>query len=351
MNKPTVSIIIPVYNIEKWIEPGLSSIQRQTFRDFEIILVDDGSTDSSSKLCDDAAKEYDNISVIHTENFGVGHARNVGIDNAKGEFIYFFDLDDQAESNLLEICLSNITKYNADLIVFSFDMIKVGGYVSTVQNRFYYKYIDNIQDLKSYYLNNVLLLKSGNGFIWNKFYRKDFILKHKICFPHLQIQQDEVFNLKVYRNEPKIVTLSSSLYNYYVYDSGNIRSRYIPNRFKIYLEVVKSFHDLNEEWGISSSEISAHLANRLVDSAVTTLRFNLLHPKCNLTKAEKEKEMTDIISNPLMVQSLNYCNLNITRRLIIFSAKRHSLRLLKMSDFALRFMSNTRRWIRKNLKI
>ena len=213
------------------------------------------------------------------------------------------------------------------------------------------KVIDNLQDLKSYYVPNVLLSKTGNGFVWNKLYKKEFLEKHQLVFSYLRIQQDEVFNLKVYRNEPKIVTLSSSLYNYYVYDSGNIRSRYIPNRFNIYLEVVKSFYDLNEEWGISSSEISTHLANRLVDSAVTTLRFNLLHPKCDLTKVEKEKEMIDIISNPLMVQSLNYCNLNITRRLIIFSAKRHSLRLLKMSDCALRLMSNTRHWIRKNLKI
>ena len=130
MNNPLVSVIIPVYNIEKWIKPGLELIQKQTFRDFEIIFVDDGSTDSSSQLCNDAAEEYEYVSVVHTENFGLGHARNVGIENAKGEYIYIFDLDDQPEPRLLDVCIENIQKYQADLVVFSFDMIQVGRYPS-----------------------------------------------------------------------------------------------------------------------------------------------------------------------------------------------------------------------------
>lgn len=98
---PLVTIAIAAYNVEKYLRTGIKDIQDQTYSNLEIILVDDGSTDGTSEICDELAKEDSRIRVFHKENGGLGSARNVGIDNAQGEFIYFFDVDDSLEKSFI----------------------------------------------------------------------------------------------------------------------------------------------------------------------------------------------------------------------------------------------------------
>ena len=117
-----ISVLVLVYNVEKTLDRCIQSILNQTFKDFEIILVDDGSTDGSGKLCDDYAKEYDNIRVIHKENEGLGPTRNAGIKAAKGEFVYHCDSDDWLKEELLEKVYNAITQTNSDVAVFGYDI-------------------------------------------------------------------------------------------------------------------------------------------------------------------------------------------------------------------------------------
>lgn len=112
-----ISIIIPVYNVEKYIGRCLDSILNQTFQDFEIISIDDGSTDRSGEICDEYAAKDSRVKVFHKINGGVSSARNVGLDNAHGELIMFVDADDWLDLNTLEICLRNIV--GADVVRFS----------------------------------------------------------------------------------------------------------------------------------------------------------------------------------------------------------------------------------------
>ena len=97
MEKDLISIIIPVYNVEKYLKECVDSVRKQTYKNLEIILIDDGSKDNSGKLCDELAKEDNRIKVIHKENGGLSDARNVGIENATGEYIQFIDSDDFVE--------------------------------------------------------------------------------------------------------------------------------------------------------------------------------------------------------------------------------------------------------------
>lgn len=117
MSKPQISVIIPVYNVEKYLERCVKSVTEQTFTDLEIILVDDGSTDGSKDICDRLAKEDARIRVIHKENSGVSVARNTGIASAKGEYICFIDSDDFIEVNCCEILYNLINSSNADISV------------------------------------------------------------------------------------------------------------------------------------------------------------------------------------------------------------------------------------------
>src|SRR5690606_22590995 len=99
---PKVSVIIPVYNTENYLRECLDSILAQTFTDFEVLLINDGSTDSSGKICDEYAEKDSRIKVFHKENGGVSSARNLGLDNAKGEWICFVDSDDEILQDALQ---------------------------------------------------------------------------------------------------------------------------------------------------------------------------------------------------------------------------------------------------------
>jgi glycosyltransferase involved in cell wall biosynthesis len=114
MNKNLVSVVVPVYNVAPYLERCLSSLVSQTYKDMEILLIDDGSTDVSSNICDDYAQYYKNIVVVHQSNSGVSAARNKALDIAKGEYIYFVDPDDWCEPDTIEKLHKCLQKTNAD---------------------------------------------------------------------------------------------------------------------------------------------------------------------------------------------------------------------------------------------
>ena len=118
--EPLVTTAIPAYNVEKFLRNGLRCIQNQTYSNLEIILVDDGSTDHTPEMCDAIAKEDPRIRVFHKENGGVGSARNVGIDQAKGEYLYFFDVDDSVEPDFIADSVQYAEQKNADLIIYGY---------------------------------------------------------------------------------------------------------------------------------------------------------------------------------------------------------------------------------------
>ena len=110
-----ISVIVPIYNVEEYLNECVDSILNQTYKNLEIILVDDGSTDKSGIICDDYAKIDSRIKVIHKKNGGLSDARNVGIDRALGEFIIFIDSDDYIDHSMCEILLAYASKYDVDI--------------------------------------------------------------------------------------------------------------------------------------------------------------------------------------------------------------------------------------------
>ncbi len=133
-----ISVIVPVYNVEKYLDKCINSIVNQTYKNLEIILVDDGSTDNSGKMCDDFAKQDSRIRVFHKENGGQCTARNLALDNAEGDYIAFVDSDDFISENMLELLLSDLLTYNADISSCSStseDKTSGSGAVSAYENK------------------------------------------------------------------------------------------------------------------------------------------------------------------------------------------------------------------------
>ena len=125
-----VSVVVPIYNVEKYLDRCINSIASQTYSNLEIILVDDGSPDNCPSICDEWAKKDSRIVVIHKDNQGLGMARNTGIDNATGKYIFFFDSDDYVDVSIIEKCVNSAIEYGSEVVVFGRNDVYDDGKIS-----------------------------------------------------------------------------------------------------------------------------------------------------------------------------------------------------------------------------
>lgn len=245
MKTPIISIIIPVYNAASYLETCLNSIISQTFEDYEVIMIDDGSTDESGIVCDLYSKKDKRFQVIHQKNSGVSNARNVGLTVSQGEYILFVDSDDYIGDKLLEKLTCQISKSNADLIIFGYNEVKQDG-IHTVE---FHPECDFCNH--EMVLQDVLTDKITN-FLWNKMYKR--ILWSNVRFP-IGYQYEDLFVLPKVFSRARIITwIPDSLYYYNRTNDNSITgknndfsswNRY--NKFRAYTEHEK----VAKEMGIS----------------------------------------------------------------------------------------------------
>lgn len=163
-----ISVIIPAYNCEKYIKRCVESVEKQTYSDFEIIIVNDGSKDNTENECNELVKRYSNISLINKENGGVSSARNVGIKASQGKYIMFVDADDTLSENALESLVENLKEWDYDIVFGNFDII---GKNNTIINDSV-NYNDNTIDVFEYITINYLWAP------WGKIIKREFIKKY-----------------------------------------------------------------------------------------------------------------------------------------------------------------------------
>ncbi len=291
------SVVVPIYNVAGFIERGMKELLKQDYQEaWEIILVDDGSTDGSTDIIDRIAFANPRVRVYHQPNSGAGAARNTGIDNAVGEYICFYDIDDKIESSLLSRLDRALLKANnPDMAVFGYDEtdLKESYLFERVFPALDLRTNLQVRDNWKQYLSGII--GGNNGFVWNKTYRRDFLNRFQLRFENQRIQQDEVFNLKVYAKVDTLTLVPEILYHYIVYSSHNTRSHYIPNRLEIYKSVMTAFRLLLDEWRLSDTIIDSWLAKRFFRNIVYTLNYNSFHYESKIKSAERRKEILSIL--------------------------------------------------------
>lgn len=325
-----VTVVIPIYNVRRFIERGLKYVLAQTYKYFEIVLSDDGSTDGGYEECQKWAERDSRIRVVHQENRGAGAARNHGIESAKGDFIYFFDIDDKISPNLLEYCVRTMNEKNVDFICFGYDNVETT-YNSKVTVSFPEVRTSSNNELRDLFVNQFVL--KVNGFPWNKFYRKSFLDKHNLRYENQRIQQDEVFNLKCYQCLDRAYLSPEVLYTYYIYEKGNTRSYFIPDRFDIYKSVRQHFETLKSFWSLNDQRLDDYLDKRFYTSVLQCMLFNLTHPDCPWTTTEKQREMNRIMDDALTLKCFKYAESHTVgdeQRLYRYACKKRSLLLIKL---------------------
>lgn len=219
---PSVSVIVPVYNVENYLCRCVDSILGQTYTDFELILVDDGSPDNCGAICDEYAAKDNRIVVIHKENGGLSAARNAGLDAATGKYIYFLDSDDSIKSNLIETVVPYFES-GADLVVFNHERVHPDGLV-----------IPCVHELGTYALSEenrvgfytkTLLSYSIGWEAWNRMFRRDTIETYHLRFVDNRriFAEDMYFCLCYCAHVQKIISIPQSLYYYTVREDSIMR--------------------------------------------------------------------------------------------------------------------------------
>ena len=230
-----ISVIVPVYNVEAYLERCIKSILSQTYNDFELILVDDGSNDESGKICDKYASH--NVTVIHQNNLGVSCARNVGIENSKGDYLIFIDSDDWLDNNMFKQMSAFIGK--SDLIVCSYYKA-----VETDQGKFDFFEFPSWKDLNNpFFANNPYYdVFVNGGTLWNKLIRRNVINDSRFEIGCVY-GEDTLFLSKIIKNVKTAVVIPFPLYYYYVNRSGNVVSSKIDDRFLNYIDNMRKIYD------------------------------------------------------------------------------------------------------------
>ncbi|WP_415344667.1 glycosyltransferase family 2 protein, partial [Clostridium perfringens] len=210
-----VSIIMPVYNMENTIGKSIESILRQTYKNIELIIVDDGSKDDSYSICQNFSKKDSRIKVFRTENRGSGPARNYGIEQASGEFVYFPDADDYIREDAISILVNSVKENRCDLVVFGYTVIDSNGKViSEISNDS--KIIDG-KDIRENYHKYCHMGKEYGiqGAPWNKFFSLNIIKENNIRYPNLRRHQDEGFIIRYVTYTQKVSFINAILYTYF----------------------------------------------------------------------------------------------------------------------------------------
>lgn len=203
-----ISVVIPVYNVEKYLRECLDSVVNQTYKNLQIILVDDGSTDSSGKICDEYADKDSRITVIHQENAGAGAAKNTGLELISGEYLSLIDSDDYIEKNMYEVMLNYLEEKNVDVVQCCFDEF----YVNKKIKKNFCFYPEKSRVFSSYKYLYEMLSDWKYAVFWNKLF-KTSLLKD-IRFPEGRKIDDEFFTYKLICNAKKIANINDCFYHY-----------------------------------------------------------------------------------------------------------------------------------------
>lgn len=233
----TFSVIVPIYKVEKYLNKCIDSILKQTFQDFELILVDDGSPDKCPKICDEYAKKDKRVRVIHKENAGLVAARNTGIKEAKGDYICYVDGDDWISENLLQTVWSKaVSKYDVEMVVYSAvrqftdtqeqipKSVPEGLYNKDKLRSDVYPYM--MYDSRKPFCTGLIFPVA-----WNKIFKRDFLLKHYCQEERIRMGEDNAFVFECLYAAENVFFCDDILY---IYNQLNVESMvhsYDPNRF------------------------------------------------------------------------------------------------------------------------
>lgn len=278
--KPLLTVVIPVYNVEKYLKRCIESILIQEWKHYDILLVDDGSTDNSPQICDDYAKAYDFISVIHKKNGGLSAARNTGISHAEGEYVYFPDSDDWIEPDTFMVLAEVVESQKFDIISFNREFVK-GEEDAIVSDSLVTQVFEGkdafVQMLKHSYIT---------GFANDKIYRKSLFTDNDIQFPIGKYYEDLGTNYKLFLSAKKVYATNQKYYHYLIDNPDSITQSWNEQKFSDMFEFYKDI--------FYSDFVRSQLNQEELQTSQLYYVNGLTHILASLYKSKLDKKYIDI---------------------------------------------------------
>ncbi|MCC8052232.1 MAG: glycosyltransferase [Clostridiales bacterium] len=291
-----ISVIIPVYNVEKYLRKCLDSVVNQTYRNLEIIIVDDGSPDNCGSICDEYAEKDNRIQVIHKANEGLSAARNDALKRVKGDWISFVDSDDWCELNMYEKAIEAARKEDVDILIYN--LFRNFENKEVVIKAFSREFVTNdrklISEMQLSALNKGYTPYGGKwsqGYPWDKLFKASLVLQNGLIFDtKVKANEDVIFDLHAFQFAKKISYIDEELYHYRA-NPNSIGMKYTPDRVDIDFQIYQVMNDIGEKYHLEGLYYQA-LNARIVENTV------LCGVRCFFHKKNKEN----------IIKKLKYAN-------------------------------------------
>lgn len=326
-----ISVIVPIYNVEKYLPQCIESILCQTLKEIEIILVIDGSPDNSKEIACNYAKKDKRIKVINKKNGGLSDARNYGINNACGEYISFIDSDDWIDEKMLE------DMYNAAILNDRAEVVVAGEIIEYVNEK--YTVVENFD--KSFTATNtaeksqavfIMCEKGLFNIVWNKIYKREFIEQNKFTFIiDAMPAEDVMFNVPIFVKLNSLVLLDSSYYHYMKRDLETYVTKYSPKIYNVFLKKFNHFQFLFSNLSLDEEKHISWLNNTYI-SGLSDCVINMYRKGSKLNFREKRKFLEEVVISDAYVKErlIDYTTKNLYQRIfkLLFSINNSLLMLI-----------------------
>ncbi|MBR2406850.1 MAG: glycosyltransferase family 2 protein [Clostridia bacterium] len=335
-NEIKISVIMPVYGVEKFVGKAIESIQKQTLQEWELFAVDDGTKDRSGIICDEYAEKDARIKVIHKENGGAPSARNVAIPQAKGKYMYFMDSDDWAEPTMLEDMYNLAEEHGAQYVVTGYFIDTYHSDTEYVTQELYQP--DAVYSQQEFRENAYKLFDSNLLYTpWNKLYLGDYIREKGLLFPNT-FWDDFPFNLSVIRDVEKVVVSSNKYYHFMRARAESETAKYRPEMYDKREEEHGWMTDLYQYWGVNDENSREFLARRYIERFIGCVE-NITNPGCTLSAKEKKAEIKKMLQNPSVKESLKYAkSKSVYMKLMLVPYKMNSTGLVYLESKVITFV-------------
>lgn len=336
-NQVKVSIIVPVYNTDRYLDRCMNSLLNQTLKNIEIIVVDDGSGSECAKKCDQWGKKDFRVHIIHKKNQGLGLARNTGIEASKGKYLLFIDSDDYVEAEMCRKLYEVAEKEKADIIIGGYKKVYQDGKMEACTNQGIPGVLKD-EEIKSILLANMLGAPPHYGSddyigmsVWKNLYRRDLIERYQIYFPSEReyISEDIIFHIFYLRHVSKAVVIPDTFYCY-CQNGSSLTTTYRENRF----EMVKKLYLYEEKL---LKEIDAYQYGRLqlMRTFIANVRVCIMqeadHGRKNYCGSNAKKRILGFCKDETLKKVLReypYGKLPIKQRLFTAFMKRENAKIL-----------------------
>ncbi len=328
MNKPFFSVVMPAYGVESYLEKAVQSILHQTFENWELLIVEDGSPDRTGALAEELKNLDDRIKVFHHKvNRGLSSARNTGIKYAEGTYIWFMDPDDYVESEVLERVYESLQKNNAELVMTG----HVEEYYDNQGNLSYTHPVKpqahlftEQKNLREYVIE--LEQETLYGYAWNKFYSLEHIRKNGLQYETVKLIEDIVFNIQFYMDIQRMNVLDITPYHYAKRMEGSLTTKFVPDYYPLHRRRISMLYEQQKYWKNDTEKVCSVLGSLYGRYILSALERNC-DRRAEMTGADRRTFCRSVFSDALFQKLIPAAQARDSKalKLALFCMKRRSI--------------------------